>query len=148
VDFGIAAINDPSRVAGDEQAETIAGTPNYMSPEQIQGGELDGRADLYAMGVVLYRLLADAAPFQGDSIGVLIHQIVHRRALRLQPRADKTPVDLIELVHRLLAKNPEARPASGALLLEELQEIRADLDRGLLTTVRGHPGPWRWLAVL
>src|SRR5699024_1907224 len=49
VDFGIAAINDPSRVAGDEQAETIAGTPNYMSPEQIQGGELDGRADLYAL---------------------------------------------------------------------------------------------------
>ena len=147
VDFGIAAINDRTQTNGDD-VETIAGTPKYMSPEQIQGSELDGRADLYALGVVLYRLLSGTVPFDADSIGALIHQIVHRPPTRLQPRDDRTPVDLIDLVHRLLAKDPESRSASGALLLEELQEIRADLDRGLLNTVRGQPGAWRWLAAL
>ncbi|MDZ7789986.1 MAG: protein kinase [Xanthomonadales bacterium] len=147
VDFGIAAINDRTQTNGDD-VETIAGTPKYMSPEQIQGSELDGRADLYALGVVLYRLLSGTVPFDADSIGALIHQIVHRPPTRLQPRDDRTPVDLIDLVHRLLAKDPESRSASGAQLLEELQEIRADLDRGLLNTVRGQPGAWRWLAAL
>lgn len=147
VDFGIAAIGDRSRTEG-EDPETIAGTPKYMAPEQIQGGELDGRSDLYALGVVLYRLLAGSAPFNGESIGALIHQIVHRPPARLQPQDDRTPVDLIDLVHRLLTKDPEGRPASGSLVLEELQEIRADLDRGLLNTVRGQPGTWRWLAAL
>jgi len=147
VDFGIAAISDRTRADG-EQFETIAGTPKYMAPEQIQGGELDGRADLYALGIVLYRLLAGCVPFKADSIGALIHQIVHRPPPRLQPRDDRTPVDLIELVHRLLAKDPGSRPVSGSLVLEELQEIRADLDRGLLNTVRGQPGNWRWLAAL
>src|SRR5699024_2785292 len=107
-----------------------------------------GRADLYALGVVLYRLLSDAMPFSAGSIGALIHQIVHRPPARLQPRDGRTPVDLIDLVHRLLAKDPEARPASGSLVLEELQEIRADLERGLLNTVRGRSGAWRWPAAL
>lgn len=147
VDFGIAAIGDRSR-ADSEDFEAIAGTPKYMAPEQIQGGELDGRADLYGLGVVLYRLLADTVPFNAESIGALIHQIVHRPPERLRPQDDKTPIDLIDLVHRLLAKDPEARPSAGALVLEELQEIRADLDRGLLNTVRGQPGTWRWMATL
>lgn len=147
VDFGIAAIGDRSRTDG-EELDSIAGTPKYMAPEQIQGGELDGRTDLYALGVVLYRLLGGTVPFNAESIGALIHQIVHRPPTRLQAQDDRTPVDLIELIHRLLAKDPEARPASGSLVLEELQEIRGDLDRGLLNTVRGQPGTWRWLAAL
>ncbi len=147
VDFGIAAIGDRTRTES-EDFETIAGTPKYMAPEQIQGGELDGRTDLYALGVVLYRLLSGSMPFKAESIGALIHQIVHRPPARLQPIDDRTPVDLIDLVHRLVAKDPEARPAGGSLVLEELQEIRADLDRGLLNTVRGRPGAWRWLAAL
>jgi len=147
VDFGIAAIGDHKRADGSD-GETIAGTPKYMSPEQVQGIDLDGRTDLYALGVVLYRLLGGEMPFNADSIGALIHQIVHRAPNRLAPGDDRTPVDLIDLVHRLLAKDPEARPASGALVLEELQEIRADMERGLLNTVRGQPGTWRWLAAL
>lgn len=147
VDFGIAAIGD-SRHGHEEEPESIVGTPKYMAPEQIQGDQLDGRADLYALGVVLYGLLAGGVPFNADSIGALIHQIVHRPPERLQPRDDRTPVDLIDLVQRLLSKDPEARPASGSLVLEELQEIRADLDRGLLNTVRGQPGTWRWFAAI
>lgn len=151
VDFGIAAIVDHQHSGHDEEDErsdTIAGTPNYMSPEQIQGSKLDGRSDLYALGVVLYHLLGEAPPFKADSVGALIHQIVYRPPPRLQPHDDRTPLDLIELVHGLLAKDPAARPSSGRAVLEELQEIRADMERGLLNTVRGNSTPWRWLAAI
>jgi serine/threonine-protein kinase len=147
VDFGIAAIGDGVR-SDSQSAETIAGTPKFMAPEQVQGSELDGRTDLYALGVVLYRLLGGTVPFNADSIGALIHQIVHRPPAKLQPQDDRTPIDLIELVQRLLAKDPDARPADGGMVLEELQEIRADLDRGLLNTVRRQPGTWRWLGAV
>ncbi|NBB93273.1 MAG: protein kinase [Gammaproteobacteria bacterium] len=146
VDFGIAAIVD--RRGDEEAAGTIAGTPKYMAPEQLQGSELDGRSDLYALGVVLYRLVGGETPFAADSIGALIHQISHRVPAPLRPSDDRTPIDLIELVHRLLAKDPELRPATGSLVLEELHEIRADMERGLIKTVRGQPGHWRWLASL
>lgn len=146
VDFGIAAIGHPEGI--DTSDDTITGTPKYMAPEQVQGHELDARSDLYALGVVLYRLVSGETPFRAESIGALIHHIVHRPPAQLRPLDDRTPIDLIELIHRLLAKAPEARPASGAMVLEELQEIRADMERGLLNTVRRRPGAWRWLAAL
>lgn len=148
VDFGIAAITDAQRSSGGADGDNIVGTPRYMAPEQIQGHELDGRADLYSLGVVLYRLLAGSAPFQAESMGSLIHQIVHRPPPTLEPQDDNTPVDLIDLVNRTLGKDPEARPASGSMVLEELQEIRADMERGLLNTFRGRSGAWRWPAAL
>ncbi len=150
VDFGIAAIIDrqhSERGAESERPDTIAGTPKFMAPEQIQGSELDGRADLYALGVVLYRLLSGEPPFNANSMGALVHQIVYRPPPKLHAHDDHTPLDLIDLVHRLLAKEPDARPASGRAVLEELQETRADMERGLLKTVRGTPALWRWLAV-
>jgi eukaryotic-like serine/threonine-protein kinase len=148
VDFGIAAITDAERSSAVRAGDKIVGTPRYMAPEQIQGHELDGRADLYSLGVVLYRLLAGSAPFQAESMGSLIHQIVHRPPPALEPRDEYTPVDLIGLVNRMLAKDPEARPASGSMVLEELQEIRADMERGLLNTFRGRSGAWHWPAAL
>lgn len=147
VDFGIAAISHPEGVDGTSE-ETITGTPKYMAPEQVQGQDLDARSDLYALGVVLYRLVGGDTPFRAESIGALIHHIVHRPPAQLKPLDDRTPIDLIELIHRLLAKAPEARPSSGAMVLEELQDIRADMERGLLNTVRRQPGAWRWLAAL
>jgi serine/threonine-protein kinase len=147
VDFGIAAIGDAAR-AWDDTPDTIAGTPRFMAPEQIQAGTIDGRADLYALGVVLYRLVSGRTPFQGESIGELVHQITQRATPKLTPLDDRTPVDLTDLIYRLLAKDPEARPANGALVLEELQEIRADMERGLLATVGRQPSAWRWFAAL
>lgn len=143
VDFGIAAIEQKSGQSVGEDS-TVAGTPRYMAPEQILGEKIDGRADLYALGVVLYRLLADRVPFDAESIGQLAHQIINQPPPRLHPRQDKTPVELIELVRRLLAKQPEMRHGDGAQVLEELQEIRADLDRGLLQSARQTTTAWRW----
>lgn len=141
VDFGIAAIEHNARTSEDD---SVAGTPRYMAPEQILGDKIDGRADLYALGVVLYRLLGDRLPFDAEPIGQLAHQILNQPPPKLQPRHERTPVELIELVRRLLAKQPDTRHDDGTQVLEELQEIRADMDRGLLHSARRTTAAWRW----
>jgi len=144
VDFGIAAIDRRIREgkAGDD--DTIVGTPRYMAPEQLQGDRPDHRSDLYSLGIVLYRLLAGKLPFNGEPLSALIGQVVNEPPPRLIPRHEKTPVELIELVMRLISKQPGARYMDGAQILEELQEIRADLDRGLLKQAHPTSPVWRW----
>jgi serine/threonine-protein kinase len=83
-DFGIARITS-SQLTLDS---TELGTPRYMSPEQVEGKELDGRADLFSLGVIAYQLLTGAVPFEGDSAVTLAYQVVHgtpRRPSRLPP---------------------------------------------------------------
>jgi eukaryotic-like serine/threonine-protein kinase len=143
VDFGIAAIEQRNRQSTLDDG-LITGTPRYMAPEQIQGESCDSRTDLYGLGVVLYQMLGGTVPFQSDSMGELVREVLQQDPPRLDPVHDSTPVELIELVHRLISKQPEARYQSGALVLEELQEIRADLDRGLLKSVRQTSSAWRW----
>ena len=72
VDFGIALVadSDISRLEG------IAGSPSYMSPEQVQGLELDARSDLYSLGAVMYEMLSGQRPFRAGALGKLLHQIV------------------------------------------------------------------------
>lgn len=147
VDFGIAAIEQRAHESGGSDG-LITGTPRYMAPEQIQGKSCDSRTDLYGLGVVLYQLLGGDMPFRADSMGELVREILHQEAPRLNPVHDSTPVELIELVYQLMAKQPEARYQNGALVVEELQEIRADLDRGLLKTVRQSSSAWRWPVAL
>lgn len=144
VDFGIAAIDRRMREGEVKKDETITGTPRYMAPEQLQGDRPDHRTDLYSLGVVLYRLLSGHLPFNGEPLGELVRQVVNESPPRLVPQHDQTPVELIELVTRLLAKDPDARHIDGGQVLEELQEIRADLDRGLLKQARQTSTTWRW----
>ncbi|QOC21152.1 protein kinase [Wenzhouxiangella sp. AB-CW3] len=144
VDFGIAAIDRRLREGQAGQDASIVGTPRYMPPEQLQGERPDQRSDLYSLGVVLYRALSGHLPFQGEPLAALIRQIVNDAPPRLSAHDPHTPVELVELVTRLLAKEPEARHADGALIREELQEIRSDLDRGLLKQARGAAPAWRW----
>ncbi len=147
VDFGIAAIEQRTR-GGDSDEGLITGTPRYMAPEQIQGESCDRRTDLYGLGVVLYQLIGGQLPYQADSMEHLVREILHGDPPRLRPVHDSTPVELVELVEQLMAKRPEARHQNGALVVEELQEIRADLDRGLLKTARQTSASWRWPLVL
>ena len=147
VDFGIAAIEQRAHER-DNGDGLVTGTPRYMAPEQIQGESCDGRTDLYGLGVVLYQLLGGDVPFRADSMGELVREILHLDTPRLNPTHDSTPVELIELVHQLMAKQPNARYQNGGLVVEELQEIRADLNRGLLKTVRQSSSAWRWPVAL
>lgn len=115
-DFGIARANDNVRLT---VTGSIMGTPSYMSPEQARGEELDGRSDLYSLGIVFYELLTGRVPYSAEdqiSVGIM----------HLSAPLPNLPVELgwlDPLLHRLLAKRADARLASGGELAQELAEI-------------------------
>jgi tRNA A-37 threonylcarbamoyl transferase component Bud32 len=122
MDFGLAKMMEAVR----RHATRIGGTPDYMAPEQTLGLEVDGRADLYGLGVTLFELLTGTVPFeQGDA---LRH---HRETPPPDPRerAPDTPAALAELVLALLAKKPEERPASALVVVGRLRAIELAVAR-------------------
>jgi eukaryotic-like serine/threonine-protein kinase len=121
-DFGIGKFTGAST---SELTRTghMVGSPAYMSPEQIRGEKLDGRSDLFSLGIVLYELLTGARPFPGDSITTLVYQILHTEPRDpLEWRSD-LPVATREVIARLLAKAPEKRPADAREFVHELARI-------------------------
>ncbi len=118
-DFGIAKFATESHTL----AGQVVGTPNYMSPEQVRGGALDGRSDLFSLGAVLYELLTGAPPFKADSIAGITYRIAHvdpRPAAELVPGL---PPELDELLLQLLDKDPTRRPGTGVELAERFDRL-------------------------
>ena len=111
-DFGLA------KVTGDESLTatgSILGTPAYMAPEQIRGGSVDGRTDVYSLGVTIYELILGKNPFlAADMIETLRSQLedMPRRLDALVPH--KVPTELGELIHRMMAKDPDHCPSARA----------------------------------
>ena len=135
-DFGISLVT--SRPAREVHGST-AGTPHYMSPEQALGEPVDGRADVYALGVVLYEMLTGARPFAGRNATEVIAQHISAPIPRVSEREAETPVALVRLVERMLAKDPAGRP-TAAELVKEL--TAASSPEGLLTP--SQVGRRRW----
>lgn len=131
MDFGIARITRDADTPSSKGARAfLSGTPQYMSPEQITDQPIDGRSDLYALGVVLYELLAGHRPYQDED-----HWIVWQKALKeplptLKPLNPRTPPDLIELVNTLLAKDPDERYQSAAGVAADLRSIAQRMNEG------------------
>ncbi|MCD6060266.1 MAG: serine/threonine protein kinase [Moraxellaceae bacterium] len=111
-DFGIARITDASKT----KTGTVLGTPTYMSPEQVAGKKVDGRSDLYSLGVMFYQMLAGVAPFRGESMATLMFKIAnepHASVFDAKPElADLLPC-IAGVIDRALAKDPEARYQNG-----------------------------------
>ncbi len=143
LDFGIAGISSRDEPSATEGG-LIAGTPTYMAPEQIAGEPQDARCDLYALGVVLYRLLSGRLPFDEPNLSEQMAKVMREPPPPLEPLDPDTPVELLELTHRLLAKKAAARYSSADEVLEELQDIRSGLSRGLLASARRGSALWRW----
>jgi serine/threonine-protein kinase len=126
LDFGIAKVSghEPTNV-GDTQAGTVFGTPRYMSPEQAQGKPLDGRSDLYSLGVILYQMITGRPPFTDeDGVVVMAHHIKSPAPSFAKAAPDLlVPADVEALTMRLLTKNPKGRPANAEALLEEIARI-------------------------
>ncbi|MHB1095742.1 MAG: protein kinase domain-containing protein [Gemmatimonadaceae bacterium] len=121
MDFGIARLAEAS--SNRTQAGMVVGTPAYMAPEQLVGEEIDARADLYSLGVVIYECLTGRAPFQAPSAVALIARVLTTEAEPpVRGNADVPPA-LSALVMQLLAKVPDERPASATILLEQLAEL-------------------------
>ncbi len=130
VDFGIARTLDGGRRV--TETGMLMGTPQYMSPEQIRGGVIDGRADLYACGLVLFEMLAGSPPFDGNrTFDILRAHVdapvpdVERLRRGVKADAEPVPAPLKRLLHALLEKNPNKRPASGRDVVEYIDGSRA-----------------------
>jgi serine/threonine-protein kinase len=101
----------------------MVGSPAYMSPEQVRGEKLDGRSDLFSLGIVLYELLTGARPFPGESITTLVYQILHTEPRDPLEWKSDLPVATREVIARLLAKAPEKRPADAREFVRQLARI-------------------------
>lgn len=120
VDFGLAHL---SRGWEETGRGRIAGTPEYMAPECFDGRGIDARADLYALGVILYALLAGRVPFGIKSIPLLQDAKRSSGYVPLEERVSGLPAALVDLVDRLLDADPDNRPSSAAELAEQLRRL-------------------------
>ena len=125
-DFGIARIMASSTKT---QTGVIFGTPNYMSPEQVAGKKVDGRSDLFSLGVVLYELLSGDKPFKGDSITTLMYAITNNNYTPLQEVAPQTPKGCVKIVDKLLKKGVTKRYKSAAEVVAQIKNCQEELDK-------------------
>ena len=119
-DFGIARITDSSKT----KTGMVLGTPSYMSPEQLSGKKIDGRSDLFSLGVMLYQLLSGELPFKGDSMATLMYKIANEPcpaiAGILPDITQKAPC-IIPILDKILEKVPENRYQKGGDLAADLR---------------------------
>src|SRR6267378_3333758 len=120
LDFGLAKARDQSR----SEAGIRFGTVSYMAPEQVRGGNVDTRADLWALGVVLYEMLTGRKPFDGDEEVAIAHAILHDEPELLSTHRGGVSPALEDLVLRLLQKDPAERHDGAAELLRDLARSR------------------------
>ena len=116
-DFGIARITDSSKT----RTGTVLGTPNYMSSEQFVGKKVDGRADLFSLGVVLYQLVCNELPFKGDSMATLMYSIVNDPAIDIKKVKPGISLTLRKFINNSMGKRSEKRYQSGEKLAAQLK---------------------------
>ncbi|MBK7250163.1 MAG: protein kinase [Gammaproteobacteria bacterium] len=123
IDFGIAIVSDSdiSRIDG------IAGSPSYMSPEQVQSLDLTNGSDLYSLGAVTYELLTGRRPFRAGNLTKLLHQIVYATPEPIHSLRAEVPEEIEDVVATTLQKDPAKRYASGADLAAALTRVHQKL---------------------
>lgn len=126
IDFGLARAGADDCLHATLEG-SIVGTPAYMSPERIEGRELDAHSDLFGLGVVLYELLTGRLPFEGSSLVSMLAAIARGNPPDLETSDPDVPQPLARLVMRLLAHDPADRPADAATVAAEI----ATMERGL-----------------
>ena len=145
LDFGIAKMKSVPGAESITQSGVVCGTPAYMSPEQARGLEVDRRSDVYAIGIVLYELLAGAPPFGGDTpLEIMMAHLTDApEPLRTRRVGLNVPPALDDVLRRALAKSPDARPATAAELKRLLQAALGPVSD---TIASGPPASWDELA--
>ena len=122
-DFGVARLADAART----RTGLMLGTPAYMAPELLAGGEPGPAADIHALAVMLYELLAGERPYRGDTLGELIREVAQQPVPALRARRPDLPEALSDLLSQAMAKRPEDRPALARDLAEALDSVRGEL---------------------
>jgi len=108
-DFGIARLTDSSKT----KTGMVLGTPSYMSPEQLAGKKIEGRSDLFSLGVSLYQLLCGKLPFEGESMAQLMYKIANEPPTDILSVNPNVPPALVAFLDRALSKNPDERYQTG-----------------------------------
>ena len=142
MDFGIAHL-DSTTGAQHTRVGDVLGTPQYMSPEQTKGAKIDGRSDLFSVGIILYQMLAGTPPFQGDSVVALAVKIANEEPVPIEKLRPDLPQAVRRIVERCLAKAPERRFQSGAALADAITAALRDLDAEASSAGRARVVPLR-----
>ncbi len=116
-DFGIARVTDSSKT----KTGMVLGTPSYMSPEQLSGKKVDGRSDLFSLGVTLYQMLCGSLPFQGESMAQLMFKIANEPHPDVRTVKKGLPTCVAVVINKALAKDPEQRYQSGEQMAKAIR---------------------------
>jgi len=138
-DFGIAHIEDPS-VAQQTRAGEVLGTPAYMSPEQVLGSPVDGRSDVYSLGVILYELSTGVRPFRGDSLAAIFMAVTQQTPPEPAEVKPRVSPELSGIIMKCLNKAPEERFQSGGELAAALEGVgQPEVTASVVARPRGRP---------
>jgi TPR repeat protein/predicted Ser/Thr protein kinase len=139
VDFGIARLADQKLT----HTGHVLGTVSYMSPEQLQGKVLDGRSDIFAVGVMLFEALTSVLPFSAEDTGSAITNTLYRQPPKLSSFLANYPKELDEIVGKCLAKDPAERFQTAGELADRLSRVQQELQRSQTapTVIRSTPLP-------
>ena len=116
-DFGIARITDSVKT----RTGSFMGSPSYMAPEQMTGAHVDGRADIYSLGITFYQLLTGRLPFKADSLANLAYKITNENFKPVREARPDLPASATRIINKALQKKPEKRYASGIEMVKVLQ---------------------------
>jgi serine/threonine-protein kinase len=116
-DFGIARVTDSSKT----KTGMVLGTPSYMSPEQLAGKKVEGRSDLFSLGVTLYQMLSGSLPFQGESMAQLMFKIANEPHPDIRSVNPALPACVAAVVNKALAKDPEQRYQTGEQMAKAIR---------------------------
>ena len=136
-DFGIARITDSSKT----KTGLVLGTPSFMSPEQIAGKKVDGRSDLYSLGVMLFQMLTGVLPFRGDSMAELMYKIANEEAPDIRIVRNEISEQLAQVVARALTKRSDLRYQDGDAFAADLRAVMAVMGGQSPAAEKPHTGP-------
>jgi serine/threonine-protein kinase len=122
-DFGIARITDSSKT----KTGMVLGSPSYMSPEQLAGSKIEGRSDLFSLGVSLYQLLCGKLPFYGDSMAQLMFRIANEPHVDIRTVRADVPDCAVSIINKALSKNVDERYQTGAEMADAIRKCAASL---------------------
>ncbi len=123
-DFGVACLTDTSKT----KTGTILGSPSYMSPEQLAGKRVDGRSDLFSLGVTMYQLLTGELPFVGESLASLMYKIANEKHPDIRMFNPELPACVAKIINKTLHKDIDRRFQSGNQMVGALRRCKARFD--------------------
>lgn len=118
-DFGLAKCTDDNQLT---KSGTVLGTPNYMSPEQAMGQQVDFRSDIYGLGAVLYACVTGRAPFEGPTSLQILNQLREKQPHSILDLKPETPHWLVEVIEKLMARDPNSRYQTAAEIIDALSQ--------------------------